>query len=125
VGSITTPPLSLDQRQNYKDDFNSEYDEYRVLHARVESTTRRFTQLDGQCKKLVPGTKEHQVSAQPSAVWSAGVIQSCVRYDLLCEFTWHYTQSAHHLLPRIHPFMHAFIRDGRVRNARHSRVVRS
>uniref|UniRef100_A0A8C4Z970 Elongation factor for RNA polymerase II 2 n=1 Tax=Gadus morhua TaxID=8049 RepID=A0A8C4Z970_GADMO len=55
-----TPLLSLDQRQNYKDDFNSEYDEYRVLHARVESTTRRFTQLDGQCKKLVPGTKEHQ-----------------------------------------------------------------
>ncbi|KAG7253339.1 hypothetical protein CRUP_026718, partial [Coryphaenoides rupestris] len=55
-----TPLMSLDQRQNYKDDFNAEYDEYRVLHAHVESITRRFTQLDGQCKKLAPGTKEHQ-----------------------------------------------------------------
>ncbi|XP_054883293.1 RNA polymerase II elongation factor ELL2 [Poeciliopsis prolifica] len=51
---------SLDQRQSYKDDFNAEYDEYRQLHARVESITRRFTQLDAQCRKLVPGTKEHQ-----------------------------------------------------------------
>ncbi|CAL8338063.1 unnamed protein product [Lota lota] len=60
VCSKYTPLLSLDQRQNYKDDFNAEYDEYRVLHARVESITRRFTQLDSQCKKLVPGTKEYQ-----------------------------------------------------------------
>ncbi|XP_043978759.1 RNA polymerase II elongation factor ELL2 isoform X2 [Gambusia affinis] len=54
------PLASLDQRQSYKDDFNAEYDEYRQLHARVESITRRFTQLDAQCRKLVPGTKEHQ-----------------------------------------------------------------
>ncbi|MEQ2157450.1 hypothetical protein GOODEAATRI_002033, partial [Goodea atripinnis] len=56
-----TPLMSVDQRQNYKDDFNGEYDEYRQLHARVESITRRFTQLDALCRKLVPGTKEHQV----------------------------------------------------------------
>uniref|UniRef100_A0A146S255 RNA polymerase II elongation factor ELL n=1 Tax=Fundulus heteroclitus TaxID=8078 RepID=A0A146S255_FUNHE len=55
-----TPLVSVDQRQSYKDDFNAEYDEYRQLHARVESITRRFTQLDAQCRKLVPGTKEHQ-----------------------------------------------------------------
>lgn len=54
------PLLSVDQRQNYKDDFNAEYDEYRLLHARVESITRRFTQLDSQCRKLAPGTKEYQ-----------------------------------------------------------------
>lgn len=53
----------MDQRQSYKDDFNAEYDEYRLLHARVENITRRFTQLDAQCRKLVPGTKEHQVTA--------------------------------------------------------------
>lgn len=51
----------MDQRQNYKDDFNAEYDEYRLLHARVENITRRFTQLDSQCRKLVAGSKEHQV----------------------------------------------------------------
>ncbi|XP_068172208.1 RNA polymerase II elongation factor ELL2 [Antennarius striatus] len=54
------PLMSTEQRQSYKDDFNAEYDEYRLLHARVENITRRFTQLDGQCRKLAPGTKEHQ-----------------------------------------------------------------
>lgn len=52
----------MDQRQDYKDDFNAEYDEYRLLHARVENITRRFTQLDSQCRKLVAGSKEHQVA---------------------------------------------------------------
>ncbi|XP_040889718.1 RNA polymerase II elongation factor ELL2 [Toxotes jaculatrix] len=55
-----TPLVSMDQRQSYKDDFNAEYDEYRLLHARVESITRRFTQLDAQCRKLAPGTREYQ-----------------------------------------------------------------
>ncbi|XP_035007146.1 RNA polymerase II elongation factor ELL2 [Hippoglossus stenolepis] len=54
------PLMSMDQRQSFKDDFNAEYDEYRLLHARVESITRRFTQLDTQCRKLSPGTKEFQ-----------------------------------------------------------------
>ncbi|KAF3689585.1 RNA polymerase II elongation factor ELL2 [Channa argus] len=54
------PLVSMDQRQNYKDDFNAEYDEYRLLHARVESITHHFTQLDAQCRKLAPGTKEYQ-----------------------------------------------------------------
>uniref|UniRef100_A0A672Y5C9 OCEL domain-containing protein n=1 Tax=Sphaeramia orbicularis TaxID=375764 RepID=A0A672Y5C9_9TELE len=54
------PLGSMDQRQSYKDDFNAEYDEYRQLHARVENITRHFTQLDTQCRKLAPGTKEYQ-----------------------------------------------------------------
>ncbi|XP_071774907.1 RNA polymerase II elongation factor ELL2 [Centroberyx gerrardi] len=54
------PLVSMDQRQSYKDDFNAEYDEYRLLHARVENITRRFTQLDAQCRKLARGTKEYQ-----------------------------------------------------------------
>ncbi|XP_034534473.1 RNA polymerase II elongation factor ELL2 isoform X1 [Notolabrus celidotus] len=54
------PLGSMDQRQSYKDDFNAEYDEYRLLHARVENINRRFTQLDSQCRKLAPGTKEYQ-----------------------------------------------------------------
>ncbi|XP_061544036.1 RNA polymerase II elongation factor ELL2 [Phycodurus eques] len=55
-----TALVSTDQRQRYKNDFNAEYDEYRLLHARVENITRRFTQLDSQCRKLAPGTKEYQ-----------------------------------------------------------------
>ncbi|XP_026784574.3 RNA polymerase II elongation factor ELL2 [Pangasianodon hypophthalmus] len=55
-----TAVVSMDQRQRYKDAFNAEYDEYRTLHARVENITRRFTQLDAQCRRLLPGTKEYQ-----------------------------------------------------------------
>uniref|UniRef100_A0AAY4ADH0 OCEL domain-containing protein n=1 Tax=Denticeps clupeoides TaxID=299321 RepID=A0AAY4ADH0_9TELE len=55
-----TAVISVDQRQCYKDDFNAEYEEYRALHAKVESVTRRFMQLDTQCRRLPPGTKEYQ-----------------------------------------------------------------
>ncbi|CAM4666148.1 hypothetical protein PO909_007834 [Leuciscus waleckii] len=55
-----TAVISMDQRQHYKDDFNAEYDEYRILHARVEGVTRRFTKLDNRCRRLAPGTKEYQ-----------------------------------------------------------------
>ncbi|NXV92651.1 ELL2 factor, partial [Calonectris borealis] len=53
--------VSNEQRQSYKDDFNAEYDEYRILHARIESITRRFMKLDAQRKLLSPGSKEYQV----------------------------------------------------------------
>ncbi|OCU02295.1 RNA polymerase II elongation factor ELL2 [Xenopus laevis] len=52
--------VSSEQRQTYKDDFNSEYDEYRSLHARVENVTRKFMQLDTQRKSLSPGSKEYK-----------------------------------------------------------------
>ncbi|XP_014023031.1 RNA polymerase II elongation factor ELL2 isoform X1 [Salmo salar] len=52
--------VSIDQRQTYKDNFNAEYEEYRILHARVEKITRHFTQLDARCRRLPPGTKEYQ-----------------------------------------------------------------
>ncbi|XP_062985657.1 RNA polymerase II elongation factor ELL2 isoform X2 [Elgaria multicarinata webbii] len=53
--------VSYEQRQSYKDDFNAEYDEYRNLHARMESVTRRFMKLDAQRKLLSPGSKEYQI----------------------------------------------------------------
>ncbi|KAM4051082.1 RNA polymerase II elongation factor ELL2 [Anomaloglossus baeobatrachus] len=55
-----TVVVSKEQRQNYKEDFNSEYDEYRSLHARVEKITRKFMQLDAQRKRLSPGSKEYR-----------------------------------------------------------------
>uniref|UniRef100_A0A2K5YEX5 OCEL domain-containing protein n=1 Tax=Mandrillus leucophaeus TaxID=9568 RepID=A0A2K5YEX5_MANLE len=51
--------ISYEQCQNYKDDFNAEYDEYRALHARME-TVARFIKLDAQRKHLSPGSKEYQ-----------------------------------------------------------------
>ncbi|XP_069483754.1 RNA polymerase II elongation factor ELL2 [Ambystoma mexicanum] len=56
-----TAILSSEQRQTYKSDFNSEYDEYRSLHARVENVTRRFMKLDSQRKRLSPGSKEYKI----------------------------------------------------------------
>ncbi|XP_053557479.1 RNA polymerase II elongation factor ELL2 [Bombina bombina] len=53
--------VSSEQRQSYKDDFNSEYDEYRSLHARVEKVTRKFHRLDAQRKRLSPNSKEYKV----------------------------------------------------------------
>ncbi|XP_060617793.1 RNA polymerase II elongation factor ELL2 [Anolis sagrei] len=53
--------VSYEQRQSYKEDFNAEYDEYRTLHARVESVTRRFMKLDAQRKLVSPGSKEYQI----------------------------------------------------------------
>ncbi|XP_042678895.1 RNA polymerase II elongation factor ELL2 [Centrocercus urophasianus] len=53
--------VSYEQRQRYKDDFNAEYDEYRSLHARMESITRKFMKLDEQRKQLSPGSKEYQM----------------------------------------------------------------
>uniref|UniRef100_A0A4W5MTT2 Elongation factor for RNA polymerase II 2 n=1 Tax=Hucho hucho TaxID=62062 RepID=A0A4W5MTT2_9TELE len=55
-----TAVVSMDQRQTYKDEFNAEYEEYRVLHTRVENITRRFHHLDTQSRRLPPGTKEYQ-----------------------------------------------------------------
>ncbi|TNN47610.1 RNA polymerase II elongation factor ELL [Liparis tanakae] len=41
-----------DQRQRYKRDFNTEYSEYRDLHARIDGVTRQFMELDAQLKRL-------------------------------------------------------------------------
>ncbi|XP_077440768.1 RNA polymerase II elongation factor ELL [Vanacampus margaritifer] len=53
---ITSP----EQRQRYKNDFNSEYSEYRGLHARIESITRHFSELDNELKKLQQGTDKYK-----------------------------------------------------------------
>ncbi|XP_058855106.1 RNA polymerase II elongation factor ELL-like isoform X1 [Acipenser ruthenus] len=55
--TITTP----EQRQNYKEDFCDEYDEYRDLHARIGSVTEQFVQLGSKIKTLSPGTQEYKV----------------------------------------------------------------
>ncbi|XP_074547786.1 RNA polymerase II elongation factor ELL-like [Halichoeres trimaculatus] len=50
--SSYTKIQSHDQRQNYKLDFNREYSEYRDIHARIDSVTRQFMELDTQLKQL-------------------------------------------------------------------------
>ena len=93
------PLVSGDQRQSYKDDFNAEYDEYRLLHARVESVTRRFSQLDAQCRKLVPGTKEHQVTEPRGLIaWLPSVAHP---HRTLLFLFFYFTEDARRSLKRI------------------------
>uniref|UniRef100_A0AAY5K3U9 OCEL domain-containing protein n=1 Tax=Esox lucius TaxID=8010 RepID=A0AAY5K3U9_ESOLU len=51
---------SSEQRQTYKNDFNTEYSEYRDLHARIEGITRQFTVLDSELKQLQQGTEKYK-----------------------------------------------------------------
>ncbi|XP_053742641.1 RNA polymerase II elongation factor ELL [Synchiropus splendidus] len=51
----------LEQRQKYKDDFSSEYDEYRALHNRIGLITEMFVQLGSKINTLSPGTQEYKL----------------------------------------------------------------
>ncbi|XP_038669313.1 RNA polymerase II elongation factor ELL isoform X2 [Scyliorhinus canicula] len=56
-----TAITSLELCQNYRNDFNAEYSEYRDLHARIGNITQQFMQLGSKIKTLIPGTKEHKM----------------------------------------------------------------
>ncbi|NXX15803.1 ELL2 factor, partial [Podargus strigoides] len=56
-----TDIVSEEQRQSYQDDFNAEFDEYRNLHARIETLIGIFMKLNAQWQLLSPGSKEHQI----------------------------------------------------------------
>ena len=53
--------MALEQRQQYKDDFCAEYDEYRALHDRIGAITEMFVQLGSKINTLSPGTQEYKV----------------------------------------------------------------
>ncbi|XP_078097641.1 RNA polymerase II elongation factor ELL2 isoform X2 [Mustelus asterias] len=56
-----TAVMSLEMCQNYRNDFNAEYSEYRDLHARIGNITQQFIQLGSKIKTLSPGTKEYKM----------------------------------------------------------------
>uniref|UniRef100_A0A663NBB2 OCEL domain-containing protein n=1 Tax=Athene cunicularia TaxID=194338 RepID=A0A663NBB2_ATHCN len=56
-----TTVVSFEQRQRYKNDFYAEYDEYRNLHAQMESVSQKFTSLDTQLHMLPTDSKEYKV----------------------------------------------------------------
>lgn len=43
---------SSHQRQNYKQEFNQDYSEYRLLHARIDGVTQQFMELNTQLQQL-------------------------------------------------------------------------
>ncbi|XP_028622637.1 RNA polymerase II elongation factor ELL3 isoform X4 [Grammomys surdaster] len=52
---------SVEQQQAYEQDFETDYAEYRILHARVGAASQRFTELGAEIKRLQRGTPEHKV----------------------------------------------------------------
>ncbi|MEJ1278654.1 elongation factor RNA polymerase II-like 3 [Cricetulus griseus] len=51
---------SAEQQQAYEQDFETDYAEYRILHARVGAASQRFTELGAEIKRLQRGTPEHK-----------------------------------------------------------------
>ncbi|XP_021097370.1 RNA polymerase II elongation factor ELL3 [Heterocephalus glaber] len=52
---------STEQQRAYEQDFEADYAQYRILHARVGAASQRFIELGAEIKRTQPGTPEHKV----------------------------------------------------------------
>ncbi|XP_037690048.1 RNA polymerase II elongation factor ELL3 [Choloepus didactylus] len=52
---------TVEQQHAYEQDFETDYTEYRILHARVGAASQRFIELGGEIKRVQRGTPEHKV----------------------------------------------------------------
>ncbi|XP_016000489.2 RNA polymerase II elongation factor ELL3 isoform X1 [Rousettus aegyptiacus] len=52
---------STEQRHAYEKDFETDYAEYRILHARVGAASQRFMELGAEIKRVQQGTPEYKV----------------------------------------------------------------
>ena len=59
--------VSGEQRSRYKEDFNSQYNEYRNLHKAIDKVSKRFAQLEEELRQQNEGTTAWQV---PTIVYS-------------------------------------------------------
>ncbi|KAL2790453.1 RNA polymerase II elongation factor ELL3, partial [Daubentonia madagascariensis] len=51
---------SAEQQHAYEQDFETDYAEYRILHARVGAASQRFIELGAEIKRVQRGTPEHK-----------------------------------------------------------------
>lgn len=56
---------STEQRHAYEKDFETDYAEYRILHARVGAASQRFIELGAEIKRVQRGTPEYKVRTGP------------------------------------------------------------
>ncbi|XP_032712530.1 RNA polymerase II elongation factor ELL3 isoform X1 [Lontra canadensis] len=52
---------SAEQQHAYEQDFETDYTEYRILHARVGAASQRFIELGAEIKRVQRGSPEHKV----------------------------------------------------------------
>lgn len=60
VCSEYTEILSGEQRRRYKAEFAAQYEQYRVLHTRVDAVTRVFTRLEERLRGEAVGGPTHR-----------------------------------------------------------------
>lgn len=58
---------SRHQRQSYKQEFNQDYSEYRLLHARIDDVTQQFMQLNAQLQQLSRESCKYRVKGHAGA----------------------------------------------------------
>lgn len=61
-----------DQRLQYKQDFNTEYEEYRQLHAKIDKVSQKFLQLQILRKQTPRDSLEFEVGLRTSQGGSVG-----------------------------------------------------
>ncbi|XP_021349613.1 RNA polymerase II elongation factor ELL-like [Mizuhopecten yessoensis] len=54
------PISTAEQRQRYKQEFNTEYEEYRGLHMNVEKVSKKFMDFEVMLKKAEPGSDNYE-----------------------------------------------------------------
>ena len=64
------PIVSCEQRSRYKEDFNSQYNEYRDLHKAIDKVSKRFAQLEEELRQQDEGTKDWQVSLSLCSIFT-------------------------------------------------------
>ena len=59
--------VSSEQRSRYKEDFNSQYNEYRDLHKAIDKVSKRFAQLEDELRRQHEGTSAWQVKTSQTS----------------------------------------------------------
>lgn len=58
-----------EQRSRYKEDFNSQYDEYRDLFQSIDKVSKRFAKLEEELRQQHEGTIARQVNTHPCHIY--------------------------------------------------------
>ena len=70
-----------EQRSRYKEDFNSQYDEYRDLFQSIDKVSKRFAKLEEELRQQHEGTTAWQVDN----IWHLPASVKSLNYCLVCQ----------------------------------------
>jgi len=66
--------VSGEQRSRYKEDFNSQYNEYRNLHKAIDKVSKRFSHLEEELRQQDEGTSAWQVKKETTFEFQFGIV---------------------------------------------------